>query len=368
MHDALIIGGGPAGSLAAYLLATAGWDVALIEQHLFPRQKVCGECLSTLGIETLTRAGLTDQIAAAMPTRLTRAALYPARGGASFIDLRGEMWGVSRQVLDATLLEAARSAGAKLIQPARAEDLQPQEAIVRNLRTNERTRLKARHILLADGKGALLPRRPAATPDFGIKAHFTDVEAKQDTIGLFGFGHSYGGVAAIEGGRWNAAFSVNARNLHAAHGQLDNLFASIQRQNPTLSMQFRNARRVSEWCTSPLPRFGVADEWPAGVIPIGNAAAALEPIGGEGMGLALRSAELAIEALLRNPDKIDRPALRAEFRRLWTVRRFACRTAALALSSSLARPTAQILARSDTIAALALRLMGKGVTRASSLC
>jgi len=55
MRTATVIGAGPAGSTAAMLLARAGWSVTLVEQHRFPRDKVCGECLSALGIDVLTR-------------------------------------------------------------------------------------------------------------------------------------------------------------------------------------------------------------------------------------------------------------------------------------------------------------------------
>jgi flavin-dependent dehydrogenase len=41
-YDALIIGAGVAGSTAAILLAQAGWSVAIMEKHRFPRRKVCG--------------------------------------------------------------------------------------------------------------------------------------------------------------------------------------------------------------------------------------------------------------------------------------------------------------------------------------
>ena len=66
---------------------------------------------------------------------------------------------------------------------------------------------------------------------------------------------------------------------------------------PRAATPARRRRRVGPWLVSPLPRFSVARRWPERVIPVGNAAAALEPIGGEGMGLALRSAELAAAAL-----------------------------------------------------------------------
>jgi len=49
-HDAIVIGGGPAGTTVALLLARAGWSVALVERKSFPRRKVCGEYLSATNL------------------------------------------------------------------------------------------------------------------------------------------------------------------------------------------------------------------------------------------------------------------------------------------------------------------------------
>src|SRR5206468_1372117 len=74
---------------------------------------------------------------------------------------------------------------------------------------------------------------------------------------------------------------------------LEALFEEIASENVAMRQQLQRASRVSDWLVSPLPRFAVMRDWPDNVIPIGNAAAAIEPVGGEGMGLAMRSAELA---------------------------------------------------------------------------
>src|SRR5256885_705845 len=65
----------------------------------------------------------------------------------------------------------------------------------------------------AAGRGWWGAAPPAATGDFGIKAHFVDVAGPRDTIELFGTAGHYGGLAAIEGDRWNAAFTVPAELL-----------------------------------------------------------------------------------------------------------------------------------------------------------
>src|SRR5271170_7069027 len=56
--DALIIGAGPAGASTAILLKLAGWRVILVEKSRYPRQKVCGECLSAASLALLDQLGV----------------------------------------------------------------------------------------------------------------------------------------------------------------------------------------------------------------------------------------------------------------------------------------------------------------------
>src|SRR5437763_3139410 len=104
MPDVLIIGAGPAGCVAAVLLARARFNVQLIEQHTFPRDKVCGECLSALGVAVLTRTSLAESIRKLDPVIFTRALLHADQSPPIEVPLPRPMWGVSRARLDAALL------------------------------------------------------------------------------------------------------------------------------------------------------------------------------------------------------------------------------------------------------------------------
>src|SRR5436853_7565493 len=60
-HDALVLGGGPAGATAGLILARAGWRVAIAEKSAFPRRKVCGEFISATSLSLLFALGIGDE-------------------------------------------------------------------------------------------------------------------------------------------------------------------------------------------------------------------------------------------------------------------------------------------------------------------
>jgi flavin-dependent dehydrogenase len=360
-YSVVVIGAGPAGSVASVLLARRGWRVTLLEQHRFPRDKVCGECLSALGIGVLARLGLADAIAALNPVRLRRSIFVAPAGESVTIDLPREMWGVPRGVLDATLLDAARDVGVRVLEQHRVERIAGgicPHVGARDLQTNEIREFSPHYVIVADGKGAFGALRPENTADFGLKAYFRDVAAPADAIMLLGAEGHYVGVAAVRENRWNVAMSVPQLRLRACGGDANHVFALMQRENVALGEMFRSSRRVGEWLAAPLPRFGVAKRRPRRVIPIGNAAAALEPIGGEGMGLAMRSAELAVEAL--DNAEPDVAKLQRAYGKLWKARSRASRMTAVALSSpAIADVAVQVANASDAVARLGLKLVGK---------
>ena len=352
-----IIGAGPAGSIAAIVLARAGWQVTLVEQHRFPRDKVCGECVSALGIDVLTRLRLIAALRSLGPTKLTRSVLVAPDGSSASVDLPRPMWGLSRSALDDALLGEARAAGATIEQPARCEDVDVERprVVIRDLLTNCTREIRSDYVIIADGKAGCSLAPPPRTTDLGVKAHFADVDDRPDAIALFGLDGHYVGLAPIEGNRWNLCMSVPAARVRALRADLDALFEQCVRENRGLASRMRRARRIGPWLSSPLPRHAVRKHWQPRIIPIGNAAAALEPIGGEGIGLAMRSAELAAASLASSrrisPDDFDR---------LWRVRSIACRAMSKLLSSPmLAGDVIDAMRANDHLNHLAMGWMGK---------
>lgn len=362
MNRVAIVGAGPAGCIAAVILARGGLNVTLIEQHRYPRDKVCGECVSSLGIDTLRKASLFEAINALNPSQLRKSILV-SRSFEAVLELPGTMWGVSRAAMDSILLECARSVGVKVFQPARCEGIDTDGKIsvrVRSLDTNTIELLAADVVMLADGKGALGGKRAHPSGDMGLKAHFIGVDDPIDSISLFGVQGHYVGLAPIDAGRWNLAMSVPAHRLRGARGNFDGFLQQLFRENPRLARRMLRAERVGDWLTSPLPRFSVAPRWSDGVIPIGNAAAALEPIGGEGIGLAMRSAMMAAEEIV-DARAVSRPidfnGLRRAMRKLWRRRSWMCRFGAKLLSNPRTATVATRCLR--PLSGVALHMAGK---------
>ena len=116
--DALVIGAGPAGSACAQMLARAGLHTVLVDQHDFPRDKVCGDGLIPDAHAALRRLGVYDEVMAqAMPAQ--HVACIGSRGGR--VDVPGSVAVLPRKVLDHILVRAAQRAGAALHTPVRYE-------------------------------------------------------------------------------------------------------------------------------------------------------------------------------------------------------------------------------------------------------
>ena len=116
--DVLVVGAGPAGSACALWLARQGLQVVLVDQHDFPRDKVCGDGLIPDAHHALRRLGVHAEVMAQAQSAAHVACIGP-RGGR--IDVPGQLAVLPRRQLDDILKRAAERAGACFFAPWRFE-------------------------------------------------------------------------------------------------------------------------------------------------------------------------------------------------------------------------------------------------------
>ena len=302
--DVLVVGGGPAGSTTALLLARRGWGVVLLDRARFPRAKACGECLNPGAVGLLTRFGLLGRVLALGPATLTGWTLESG-GRAATGSFPNAALGLSlpRVRFDAELLHAARDAGVRVEEGARVLGLAGRSAdgragvIVR--RDGGAPHVEtARVVVGADGlrstlaRGIAAYRRPPRLRKLSVTMHVEGVDADPTRGQLHLDQRGTVGVAPLDpGGRaWNATVVVDAEaEGRAAAGDPGGFarerFAQVvgRELGPTLD---------GPWTSGPFDwpnRHAVAD----GVVLVGDAAGYYDPLTGQGIYRALRSAELA---------------------------------------------------------------------------
>ena len=156
----LVVGAGPAGSAAALTLARAGLDVVLVDQHAFPRDKVCGDGLIPDAHNALRKLGVLDEVMALAQPAGFVGCIGP-RGGR--IDVPGALAVLPRKELDHILCRAAVAAGARMFAPVRfVAPLEEDGRVV-----GARLQRRRGHARAARALGRARQRRGAAGADRG---------------------------------------------------------------------------------------------------------------------------------------------------------------------------------------------------------
>lgn len=164
-----VVGAGPAGSVAAYVLARAGASVDLIERGAFSRDKACGDLVALEGVRELEELGLAEVMADAWWA--TTAAAEPDGSGRSAFGRLRNVEGprrpvLARRVFDARLRDAAVAAGAVPVQAAvRRLDRDGDAAVVLGLvdRNGDVTTRRYAFVVGADGSASTVARLAGLT-------------------------------------------------------------------------------------------------------------------------------------------------------------------------------------------------------------
>ncbi len=294
---ALIVGGGPAGAAAAIRLAEGGVFAELIERSAGPRDVVCGGFVGWDAIAALERLGVDAAALGARP--ITRLRLVTMKRIVE-TKLPQAAAGLSRRCLDEALLERAAALGAKVRKGVTARGGEG-----RTIRLDGGELLAAETLFLATGKHELrgLARDVPAgrgAGAVGLRASFrpgaADMARLAGFIELHPFDGGYAGLLLQEDGSANLCMSVSAARLRRAGG-IDGLLEELLREAPRLAAYF--ACVAAKWISvSNVPYGWRARATTEGLFRIGDQAAVIASLAGDGIAIALTSGIAAAEAHL----------------------------------------------------------------------
>jgi geranylgeranyl reductase family protein len=306
MHDVLIAGAGPAGAMAATLLARAGARVLVFDRARFPRAKLCGDTLNPGALAVLRRLGLDE---ATNGSLALHGMIITGEDGVR-VEARYERacgYAIGRREFDLALLMAAARAGAHVEQ-----DVLVQEAIVDSSQHAPRVaglivkgrgksvRITAPLVIAADGRYSRVARtlglsRAAANPRrWAIGAYFENVGGTT----AFGEMHvratHYMGIAPLPGGFTNACVVT----ANPGRTLPENALLAALRGDVHLRDRFADARMVSKPVS--LGPLGVDCDVAGahGLLLAGDASGFVDPMTGDGLRFALRGGELAAREAL----------------------------------------------------------------------
>lgn len=315
--DVTVVGAGPAGCAAAITLAEAGKRVLLVDRARFPREKCCGDGLTTSALRHLEALGLdprdvpsfrpATELGVVSPSgRTVRLPLHPAPGVFGAVARRTD--------LDAALVELARRRGAHVRESTRCVGVEAETRGPVRLSFDDQNEVQARFVIAADGAWSPLRRMLTAAGAPGGPATANRREPEWIAFRAYVAGArpaamqrlwvwfttdllpGYGWSFPLADGTVNLGICVRRRPGPA----LAELWESTLASPFVTSLVGPEAILEAPLRAWPIP-VGVARArltWGGGrVLFVGDAARAADPFTGEGVGQALVTGTLAAKAI-----------------------------------------------------------------------
>jgi geranylgeranyl reductase family protein len=307
-YDVAIIGGGPAGSSCAAFCAVAGLRTLVLDREKFPREKVCGDCLNPSCWSVLERLDLAHRTRDLPHSRLGFVNFIPIDGREVVVDLphtgNCEI-AVKRSLFDDLLLRRARELGTDVHEQTTATGLSRNDFW--NIKTASSETFRARILVGADGRNSTVARLcdllpPPERERVALQAHVPLPRGFGNRVVLQLLREGYSGQAPV------------------SHTELNLCLVGTPSVIPMLrkwaERQFALSANQSWRTITPLSRSPTASPH-QDLFLIGDAARVVEPFTGEGIFYALRSGELAANAIVRILGGHERNRVLSEFRRAY---------------------------------------------------
>lgn len=350
--DVLVIGGGPAGSTAAALLAERGRDVVLLEKSAHPRFHI-GESLLPRNTAILDRLGLRDQVAA-LGVHKPGAEFVSDRTGtrvhfsfAKGLDRQYTFsWQVPRAPFDKLLFDTARTRGARAREHMKVTEVSfgPPGSRARVTATGADGQshvFAPRYVMDASGRDTFLAgklggkRADKRNTTAALFGHFRGVERRSGDL------EGYITVHLVEDGWFwmiplpdevmSVGFVGDASAFKGRQGSPQELFMARLAASPSVARRMAGAELISDVTSTGNYSYRCAGAWGEGWIRIGDAFAFVDPVFSSGVLLAMTAGEMGADVADRWLDdpargrvlaaRMERDLVRAMDRISWLIYR-----------------------------------------------
>lgn len=325
-RDVIVAGAGPAGAICAAYLARAGVDVLLIDKEMFPRDKACGDLIRERFVKHTEKLEVVD-VLDEKSTCIRKVKLISGSGNEAVIPF--ECYALPRYELDSLLVETAKSWGAEFRPGCRVVDVIREGGKVCGVIVREKGveyQIRSRVVIGADGVNSqiakvldVLDEEPSgiwmgARSYFkGIKLDRSLAKEQYDAGGIFGFDDKAGpayfwvmpvGTDGVKRGLCNVGMLTRDRDACSAEELAARLESWMNSED--VKVMFEDAQKLSSWAFGKLADNTQGRELTGeGYMLIGDAAATVLPLFGDGLGAAADSAKAAadaVEAALKSED------------------------------------------------------------------
>lgn len=315
--DVLIVGGGPSGSICAYYLAKAGKKVILIDTENFPREKICGDFVSPIGLNELKKIGIWD-LDGFDKTNLIFGASVFLNGEYLITNKLPYINGlpnygrvIPRLILDNWLIEAAKRQGAEIITPCKLKSYSVVDdyVMIDCLQNGDEKHFLAKMLVGADGsnsKVARILRGEKLKPEnkiVAVRAYYENLDCHSTQAELFFSSKCFPGyywffptsptTANVGIGMMLEHFPKEEKNLHS-------LFLEMIESDLSFKAKIGKGKMANRIVGFPLsiynPKATIVKDR---VLLVGDAAGLVNSINGEGMQYAMQSGRWAAESIIK---------------------------------------------------------------------